>query len=102
MNARNLNYDQYPDTTEMVIVSKNKTEFLTLNAAAKLPECKVSGNTLREMIKRGDVPDGRWMSQPYGDGVIYFIDRAVLSELQYREGGGQTGKRNKKGIRGNS
>jgi hypothetical protein len=99
LNARKLNYDQYPDATELVIVSKNKIEFLTLNAAAKLPECKVSGKTLREMIQRGDVPDGHWMQQPYGDGVIYFIDKAILPVLPYREGGGQTGKRNKKGNR---
>jgi hypothetical protein len=81
------NLDQYPHIQELVIVGK--TEWLTLAAAAKLPECTVTGNTLREMILRGDVPEGRWMESPYGDSVIYLIDKAILPYLPYRKRGGQ-------------
>jgi hypothetical protein len=86
MHARNNHNDnQYPDALERFVM--NGIEWLTLNAAAKLPECEVTGKTLREMIQRGEVPDGHWMKQPYGDNVIYFIDRAILPSLPYRKQG---------------
>lgn len=69
-----------------------KIEFVTVNAAAELEDCPVTSETLRRMIKRGDVPDGHWMEQPYGDGVIYFIDRAILTSLDYRKRGYQKRK----------
>lgn len=94
MYLRNEQYGQYPNTQELFIV--DKIEWVTLNAAAKLPECQVTGNTLREMILRGDVPTGHWMEAPYGDGVIYLIDRAILPSLPYKKSGGQEGKRKTK------
>lgn len=89
LNARTLNYDNHPFTPERFVM--DGIEWLTLNAAAKLEECKVSGKTLREMIQRGDIPEGHWMQQPYGDSVIYFIDKAILPYLPYRTQG-QRGK----------
>jgi hypothetical protein len=73
-----------------------KPIWLTLNAAAELPECLVTGKTLREMIQRGDVPAGHWMTSPYGDSVIYLIDRAILPSLPYKKSGGQLGKKKTK------
>jgi hypothetical protein len=90
MYARQYDNDeQYPDTERLFIVEK--IEWLTLNAAAELEECPVTGKTLREMIQRGDVPEVHWMQSPYGDGVIYLIDKAVLPHLPYRRSG-QRGK----------
>lgn len=70
----------------------SKIEWVTVNAAAESEDCPVTSETLRRMIKRGDVPDGHWMEQPYGDGVIYFIDRAILASLDYRKRGYQKRK----------
>lgn len=83
-----LKYGDYPETKGLAIVTK-PIEFITVNAAADLEECPVSSETLRRMINRGDVPTGHWMKQPYGDGMIYFIDKAILPVLNYRKRGGQ-------------
>jgi hypothetical protein len=82
------NLDQYPETGKLVIV--DKIEWLTLNAAAELPECLVAGETLRQMIIRGDVPEGHWMKVPYGETrVTYYIDKAILPRLPYQTQGGK-------------
>lgn len=79
-----VDYNQYPSTTEELVMSE--IEWLTVNAAAELPECPVTGETLRQMIKRGDVPDGHWMEVPYGKNrITYYIDKAILSDLPYRD-----------------
>lgn len=66
----------------------DKIEWLTLNAAAELPECLVAGETLRQMIIRGDVPEGHWMKVPYGETrVTYYIDRHILPYLPYQTQG---------------
>jgi hypothetical protein len=83
-----VDYNQYPSTEELVDMSK--IEWLTVNAAAELPECPVTGETLRQMIKRGEVPEGHWMEVPYGKNrITYYIDKTILSKLNYRNQGGQ-------------
>jgi hypothetical protein len=67
-------------------------EWMTLNAAAKRDDCPVTGNTLREMIKRGDVPENCYQERPFGtQRIVYYIDARCLSGLDYREPG-QRGK----------
>jgi hypothetical protein len=69
----------------------DKQQWLTLNAAAKLEECPVTGETLRRMIKAGRVPDGYWMQVPYGETrVTYYIDQRIIAELDYLPQGGQS------------
>jgi hypothetical protein len=88
MYLRKSQYEEYPDMQGVYIVEK--PEWVTVNAAAEMKElCPVSSETLRRMIRRGDVPAGHWMSQPYGDGVIYFIDKNILTSLDYKKRGGQ-------------
>lgn len=94
MYARQTQYDQYPDTPELVLVEK--PNWITLNKAVELKLTSVSSETLRRMIKRGDVPEGYWMEVPFGDGVIYYIDPEILPALPYKKSGGQEGKRKKK------
>ncbi len=86
MHARNNHNDDHSFTPERFVM--NGIEWLTVNAAAELPECPVTGETLRQMIQRGDVPNGHWMKQPYGkSGIIYYIDKAILPDLPYRKSG---------------
>jgi hypothetical protein len=90
-----VHYPDYPVGQEIVIVSTKKmppVEWLTLNAAAKRDDCPVTGNTLREMIHRGDVPEDCYQKRPFGDTrIIYYIDANCLRRLDYREPG-QRGK----------
>ena len=75
----------------------NKPEWLTLNAAAELDDCPVTGETLRQMIKRGDVPDECWKTEQFAtDRIIYFIDATCIADLPYRYPGqrGKSGKSN--------
>ena len=89
MNNLALNFNPYQ--THEGVYAMPKIEWLTLNAAAELDTCPVTGETLRQMILRGDVPDGHWMVVPYGTRKTYYIDPAILPELPYRD----TGKRGK-------
>ena len=87
--------DIYNDYQEIVIVSKKQIPepvWLTLNAAAKRDECPVTGETLRQMIKRGDVPEDCYQERPFGKSrTIYYIDANCLRRLDYKESG-QRGK----------
>lgn len=93
MHARNLQYT--PDDYIQGVRIVKKIEWLTLNAAAESEDCPVTGKTLREMIQRGDVPEGHWMETPYGNSVIYLIDRAILPSLNYRKPGGRGKQKDK-------
>lgn len=62
-------------------------QWITLAAAAEKPECLVTAETLRQMIKNGKVLAGHYMVVPYGKKVIYYIDEAILSELPYQTQG---------------
>ena len=66
-------------------------EWVTLGYAATLDDVPVSGESLRRMIKRGDVPDGHWKTEPFGTRHLYYIDKAILPFLKYRYSG-QRGK----------
>lgn len=82
------NSEEYPTMLGIYVVEK--PEWLTLNVAAEEPECLVAGNTLREMIIRGDVPEGHWMKVPYGESrVTYYIDKNILPYLPYKTQGGK-------------
>lgn len=88
MYMRKLDSDQYSDTQGLLVM--DKPEWLTLNAAADLDECPVTGETLRRMIKDGRVPDDSWMQVPYGETrITYYIDKAIIPHLPYQTQGGK-------------
>ena len=68
-------------------------EWVTLSEAAAMDGVPVTSKTLREMIKRGDVPEGRWRAEPFWntDAQYYYIDKHILPHLKYRKHG-QRGK----------
>ena len=84
MYVRN-DVDSALDTRLEKVRIMEKPEWVTLNQAAERPECKVTGETLRQMIRRGDVPTDHWMEVPYGETrKTYYIDVHILSKLDYR------------------
>lgn len=96
MAIADINYEPitYPNRLELVM-SEHETEWLTLNEAAKRPECPVAGNTLREMIIRGDVPEDCYQKRPFGEKrIIYYIDANCLRGLDYK-GIGERGRADK-------
>ena len=62
--------------------------WLTVNEAAERDDCPVTGETLRQMIKRGDVPENCYEERPFGKTRhVYYIDADCLADLDYREPG---------------
>lgn len=74
---------------------KEQIEWLPLSEAVKLPEVPVTSETLRQMIVRGEVPDGHWMSMSLGESRrVFYIDKAILPSLNFK-GQGERGKSKK-------
>lgn len=72
-----------------------ETEWMPLSEAAKLPEVSVTSETLRQMIMRGEVPEGHWMSMSLGESrKVFYIDKAILPSLNFK-GQGERGKSKK-------
>jgi hypothetical protein len=91
MDNRAYNIPDIDMYQEIVIVSKKQLPppvWLTLNAAAERDDCPVTGNTLREMIIRGDVSEDCYQKRPFGEKrIIYYIDANCLRRLDYRQPG---------------
>lgn len=74
-----------------MMTARIESEWVTLAQAAAIDLVPVGSETLRRMINRGDVPAGRWQEKPFGNRIIYYIDKHVLPFLKYRQSG-QRGK----------
>lgn len=68
--------------------ARSMPTWLTVNEAAERDDCPVTGETLRQMIKRGDVPATCYEERPFGrTRIVYYIDADCLAGLDYREPG---------------
>lgn len=65
--------------------TKQAPEWISLGDAANRDDVPVTRESLRQMIKRGDVPQGHWMKAPMGSGkkFMYLIDVHILDTLPY-------------------
>jgi hypothetical protein len=79
-------------------INRDIPEWIRAKEAARLDIVPVHSETLKLMIKRGDVPEGHWKTEEIYGQTVYYIDKHILRQLEYKKQGKRGADKRKRKI----